>query len=135
MSLKCNRNSNAYQWYLPILSSCCYSSQEIWDVEDHLGMKEYCHLNCFPSTQELLNWKAIQIHDSLINKLRMFNYMCSLRITNIDFIKLSNDDNKPKGHKFKLLTDKSRISKDRNFDKSSNIYTYMIRDPYVFWKQ
>jgi len=65
MHLKCNRNSNTYQWYLPIHSSCCNSSQEIWDVEDHLGMQEYCYLICFHSTQELLNWTAMQICDSL----------------------------------------------------------------------
>jgi hypothetical protein len=55
-------------------------------------------------------------------KIRTCHYMYSLRTRN-----LSNDDNIPRGHKFKLLILKSRISKDISFDISNNIYTYMIR--------
>lgn len=76
-----------------ILSSCWHLSQEISDVEDHLGMKECCYSNCFGSRKELVNWMAmqIQIHDSLINKIEKMSLSVVTRNTELWDQKLSNE--------------------------------------------
>jgi len=64
----------------------------------------------------------IQIHDCLIKKEFeniFFNQEYDIRDN-----KLSNDDNKPRFHKFELFADKSRIPKVFSFDIFSNINIY-----------